>query len=966
MSRVSFNVFFWIFLLFMSIETYSQKFDTICSNAGIFCSAESMVGPWELPDTTYTIPTFKICSTAGQSQNAIFFAFVPNSTTVKIKIIPISITPRPNKNPTNIGYQYGIVDRCDFNDPDIEYMDCDGSAKITMPRTVQASNFIPGHTYYLYVDGYEGAKVKFKLDVLAGIGGFVVDQVDSFAIVSDQIDTIAKGDTIVSCIGSELMIEALGADNAQYYEWQTQDTIEMSDSSKLSYKFNIEKTVYKVCATSMTDCDIADSSCFFVIIDTLETVVLDTAYICKSALLTSNYIPNGWHGGAINNPGTYYYIYQDTIGCKVKEQVTVNEVNEPVIQYDSIICDSDLFSPDTLLRDTFIDGYGCKAYYLKHVYYFDFKGFVTELTCSNDTFKIGIDPNGFDRSNYSNILVEWYNEKNEIIKTSFSFDPLIVKKSGTYYPVVTVYQSNKSCEYTLNDTEIKSLPSAEFSINKAELCSSDTLYFELDNYIDTLSYDVKIDGGTITELGGGKYFITWDNNAKGDFNLTVKTNYKDCAYSDSKTITVQEQITVPVLDCVGNTNNSVIIAWDSTGCVDYYEIWIDSKFYHTTDVAHDTIKGLTYGQKIGIEIKAISGCECESKSYQDSCSTINCPERVISIDNLPGGTCFDDLDDSTKLTFISDTTGESFWIGDVISKDGIIYKDSLNAGDYDIEFKFKVGDCSYKIDTTFTIFPKLDVDFYITDISCYNTSDGVLEINPVPDLKDYALMLNETEFQSLIIDSLSAGEYNFVLTDSNGCNFTAGFTLEQPDEPVIEIIGDKKIKFNTDYKYYLDLDNIKPDSVYWYKGDSLICSNQCDTILLNVGVEQPNFELCALMFFDSLCDVETCREIKIDRKFDIYIPNIFTPNFDKINDNFTFSSTNGLSIKIKTFRIYDRWGEELFYDSDFIINTPDSYSGWNGLVRGEKAANGVYVYYIEAESDEGEITKYYGDFTLIR
>ena len=145
-----------------------------------------------------------------------------------------------------------------------------------------------------------------------------------------------------------------------------------------------------------------------------------------------------------------------------------------------------------------------------------------------------------------------------------------------------------------------------------------------------------------------------------------------------------------------------------------------------------------------------------------------------------------------------------------------------------------------------------------------------------------------------------------------------------------------------------------------------LCAGNCDSVELKVGVTQANFELCAVMYFDSLCNIEVCRDIKIDRKFDIYVPNIFTPNFDGINDFFTISSTNGLDVHIKSFSVFDRWGYIVYRKTDFIVNSPNSNFGWNGLIDGEKALSGVYVYFIEVKSDDGEITKFSGDITLIR
>ncbi len=94
----------------------------------------------------------------------------------------------------------------------------------------------------------------------------------------------------------------------------------------------------------------------------------------------------------------------------------------------------------------------------------------------------------------------------------------------------------------------------------------------------------------------------------------------------------------------------------------------------------------------------------------------------------------------------------------------------------------------------------------------------------------------------------------------------------------------------------------------------------------------------------------------------LFIPNTFTPNGDGQNDVF-FPRGDGID-KVKSVRIYNRWGEIVFEKSGISLN--DQSSGWDGTFRGNELPPDVFVYLIEVICDGGEIMKLKGDITLIR
>ena len=98
-----------VFLLISSLDMFSQKPDSTCENAGIFCDSASLYGPWELYDTVYgdNVPHFNICRSQGSFQNITYFSFVASSNHVKILLTPETITP--DNGTSDIGYQYRLL-----------------------------------------------------------------------------------------------------------------------------------------------------------------------------------------------------------------------------------------------------------------------------------------------------------------------------------------------------------------------------------------------------------------------------------------------------------------------------------------------------------------------------------------------------------------------------------------------------------------------------------------------------------------------------------------------------------------------------------------------------------------------------------------------------------------------------------------------------------------------------------------
>lgn len=92
----------------------------------------------------------------------------------------------------------------------------------------------------------------------------------------------------------------------------------------------------------------------------------------------------------------------------------------------------------------------------------------------------------------------------------------------------------------------------------------------------------------------------------------------------------------------------------------------------------------------------------------------------------------------------------------------------------------------------------------------------------------------------------------------------------------------------------------------------------------------------------------------------VTVPTAFSPNGDGINDQIHPYSIGNKIADIEQFSIYDRWGS-LVFESNGL------YEGWDGKYKGQKAAIGVYAYYLVYTCPlNGKSVVVVGEFTLIR
>jgi gliding motility-associated-like protein len=115
---------------------------------------------------------------------------------------------------------------------------------------------------------------------------------------------------------------------------------------------------------------------------------------------------------------------------------------------------------------------------------------------------------------------------------------------------------------------------------------------------------------------------------------------------------------------------------------------------------------------------------------------------------------------------------------------------------------------------------------------------------------------------------------------------------------------------------------------------------------------------------NGLCANDTSVIIEV-YNFDpaiVEIPNIFTPNGDKSNDEYYLNIQNGQNVEMQ---IFNRWGN-FMYEVKGLFNASDNSTFWDGTINGKEANEGVYFFNYVVTGIDGNTVSGHANFHLIR
>lgn len=143
--------------------------------------------------------------------------------------------------------------------------------------------------------------------------------------------------------------------------------------------------------------------------------------------------------------------------------------------------------------------------------------------------------------------------------------------------------------------------------------------------------------------------------------------------------------------------------------------------------------------------------------------------------------------------------------------------------------------------------------------------------------------------------------------------------------------------------------------IYRWKPDQFITNTNSTNPVANPPYDF-TYYLEVFNTYDGCYDIDTVVvRVSCD---DLNLPNAFIPESGNAM-NRSFGLMNKKIIKLNYFRIYDRWGQQVFYTTDITKQ-------WNGMINEKPAPMGVYVWEADGFCVEGQHFKRSGNVTLLR
>jgi gliding motility-associated-like protein len=285
----------------------------------------------------------------------------------------------------------------------------------------------------------------------------------------------------------------------------------------------------------------------------------------------------------------------------------------------------------------------------------------------------------------------------------------------------------------------------------------------------------------------------------------------------------------------------------------------------------------------------------------------------------------------------------------------------LSAGDYDVAITDGNG-CMTDGTVTLTAPDAFMIGFEVSEPDCFDQQLGSITVVPSGGVAPFTYSIDGTVFQaSPVFTGLEEGIYQITSLDANDCSATEIISIDVPLMVNVELGDNQSISIGDSVllEAIINLPFDSLASVMWMGIDSVGCANCLTQIVAPVITTAYSVSVTSA---DGCADRDSVTvQVTTDHK--LYIPNIFSPNGDGINDVVMISADEGVR-EITSFSIFDRWGNLLFTADHFQPNDPTV--SWDGKLHGEAMNPGVFTYRVIIVYVTGETEVRYGDVTLIR
>lgn len=339
---------------------------------------------------------------------------------------------------------------------------------------------------------------------------------------------------------------------------------------------------------------------------------------------------------------------------------------------------------------------------------------------------------------------------------------------------------------------------------------------------------------------------------------------------------------------------------------------------------------------------------CEFISSASAIIVFDKPE--IAIDTLQNVTCLGFNNGSVSFSTINGTPSYQYFNnGSPIATNTL---NNLSPNSYTV-IVIDGAQCSDTILFTITEpTDSLSIDSLgLENVLCFGESSGSISVAGAGGTSPYNYVWSNNDANATA-SNLAVGSYSVTVTDANGCTETESFSISQP-LPLTVSIQDS---------FEVLLGNSVVLSPVYGGSDSLFFNWNPSTFLNDASIDTPTARPFVTTSYTitisdtNQCEASTSTTVFVNDSLKIYIPNIFSPNADGVNDVFYIYAN---AVKDVFFTIYNRWGEKVFESKDMAI-------GWDGNYKGKLASEGVYTYSVQFIFLNYTQQKKKGSVTLVR
>ena len=335
--------------------------------------------------------------------------------------------------------------------------------------------------------------------------------------------------------------------------------------------------------------------------------------------------------------------------------------------------------------------------------------------------------------------------------------------------------------------------------------------------------------------------------------------------------------------------------------------------------------------------------------YASSSANLSNPNCYITSD------IFSLLVEVPQETWITDTICEGLMIsfGDTLySTSGIYQEVFTNANGCD---------SMVTLDLTVVPDPHVVADFQTEPTSCMGAVDGALYVSSISGISPpFIFKVNEhiiSPPDSILM--VAAGTYTVRIENAYGCYDEDVVTVS--DGPPLILITSPDTMVRLGHSVLLTAQpNLPFTTISWAPSTFVDCPSCPETHVM--PYEDLVFEATGIS--EGGCSDTGYIMVRVDRTPVLYIPNVFSPNGDQINDGFTASMDPLNVIAIEEVVILDRWGGVLAQKSN--ISSAQQVHLWDGDTPGGPVGPGTYIYLVRYRLADGTIHSTAGDLTLVK